>query len=210
MQDSPRLRCPLVTPMTASDLVRCPWCGDDPLYVAYHDEEWGVPSHDDRHLFEMLCLEGQQAGLSWITVLRKRAAYRAAFHDFDPRRVAAMHDAEIEALLGNAGLIRHRGKLTAIRDNARATLALQAEAGSLSAWLWAFVGGQPLQNRWESYREAPAGTALSDRLSKALKKRGFRFVGATTVYAFLQACGFVNDHETGCFRYRQLKRKPAG
>lgn len=196
--------------MPAQPLQRCPWCGDDPLYVAYHDEEWGVPSHDDRHLFEMLCLEGQQAGLSWITVLRKRAAYRAAFHDFDPAAVAAMTDAGIEALLGNAGLIRHRGKLTAIRDNARATLALQAEAGSLSAWLWDFTGGRPLQNAWTGYREAPATTELSERLSKALKKRGFRFVGGTTVYAFLQACGFVNDHEAGCFRHRQLKGKSVG
>jgi DNA-3-methyladenine glycosylase I len=193
--------------MTAPAPVRCPWCGDDPLYQRYHDEEWGVPSHDDRHLFEMLCLEGQQAGLSWITVLRKRAAYREAFHDFDPAAVAAMTDADVEALLGNAGLIRHRGKLSAIRDNARATLALQAEAGSLSGWLWDFVGGRPIQNGWASYRDAPAGTALSDRLSRELKKRGFRFVGGTTVYAFLQACGFVNDHETGCFRHVQLKPK---
>lgn len=196
--------------MSAKPLQRCPWCGDDPLYVAYHDEEWGVPSHDDRHLFEMLCLEGQQAGLAWITVLRKRAAYREAFHGFDPAAVATMTDAEVEALLGNAGLIRHRGKLTAIRDNARATLALQAEAGSLSRWLWDFVGGRPLQSAWASYREAPATTELSERLSKALKKRGFRFVGGTTVYAFLQACGFVNDHEAGCFRHRQLKGKPVG
>lgn len=189
---------------------RCPWCGDDPLYVRYHDEEWGVPSHDDRHLFEMLCLEGQQAGLSWITVLRKRDAYRRAFHAFDVRCVAAMDDAAIERLLGDAGLIRHRGKLTAIRDNARATLALQAEAGSLADWLWAFTGGKPLVNRWASYREAPPTTALSDRLSRELKKRGFRFVGPTTVYAFLQACGFVNDHEAGCFRYRELKSVTVG
>lgn len=196
--------------MPPASRTRCPWCGDDPLYVRYHDEEWGVPSRDDRHLFEMLCLEGQQAGLAWITVLRKREAYRRAFHDFDVQRVAAMDDAAIEALLGDAGLIRHRGKLTAIRDNARATLALQAEAGSLSDWLWAFADGQPLQNRWASYREAPATTPLAERLSRELKKRGFRFVGPTTVYAFLQACGFVNDHEAGCFRYRELKSAAVG
>lgn len=189
---------------------RCPWCGDDPLYVRYHDEEWGVPSHDDRHLFEMLCLEGQQAGLSWITVLRKREAYRRAFHGFDPSRVAGMDDAAIEALLGDAGLIRHRGKLTAIRDNARATLALQAEAGSLATWLWTFVDGSPRQNRWASYRDAPATTSLSDQLSRELKERGFRFMGPTTVYAFLQACGFVNDHEAGCFRHRELKSAAVG
>lgn len=196
--------------MPTPPLQRCPWCGDDPLYVRYHDEEWGVPSHDDRHLFEMLCLEGQQAGLAWITVLRKREAYRRAFHGFEPARVARMSDGDIEVLLGDAGLIRHRGKLTAIRDNAIATLALQAEAGSLSAWLWAFAGGSPAISHWSSYREAPASTPLSERLSRELKKRGFRFVGATTVYAFLQACGFVNDHETGCFRHPQLKRKPVG
>lgn len=196
--------------MADDSLSRCPWCGDDPLYVRYHDEEWGVPSRDDHHLFEMICLEGQQAGLSWITVLRKREAYRRVFHAFDPSRVAAMGDAEIEALLGDASLIRHRGKLTAIRDNARATLALQAEAGSLANWLWAFVEERPLQNQWISYRDAPAATPLSDRLSRELKKRGFRFVGSTTIYAFLQACGFVNDHEAGCFRHRELKSAVVG
>ncbi len=189
---------------------RCPWCGDDPLYVQYHDEEWGVPSRDDRHLFEMLCLEGQQAGLSWITVLRKREAYRRAFHGFEIKKVAGMRDADIEALLGDASLIRHRGKLTAIRDNAIATLALQQEAGSLADWLWAFVGGQTVVNGPVSYRDAPASTPLSDALARELKKRGFRFVGSTTVYAFLQACGFVNDHEAGCFRYRQLNSTVVG
>lgn len=192
--------------MAPMEPARCPWCGSDPLYVRYHDEEWGRPSHDDRHLFEMLCLEGQQAGLAWITVLRKREAYRRAFHGFDPAQVAAMTDADIEARLGDAGLIRHRGKLAAIRDNARATLALQREAGSLAAWLWDFAGGRPQVNAWASYREAPSSTALSERLSQELRRRGFRFVGATTVYAFLQACGFVNDHETGCFRHAELKR----
>ncbi len=192
--------------MTATPLQRCPWCGDDPLYVRYHDEEWGVPSHDDRHLFEMLCLEGQQAGLSWITVLKKRAHYRKVFHGFDPRRVARMTDADCEALLQDAGLIRHRGKLTAIRDNAVATLALQREHGSLAAYLWGFVGGCPVVNHQASYRETPATSGVSDRLSKDLKAHGFRFVGSTTVYAFMQAVGMVNDHETTCFRHRVLAR----
>lgn len=190
--------------MDAPPLPRCPWCGDDPLYVRYHDEEWGVPSREDHHLFEMLCLEGQQAGLSWITVLKKRERYREVFHRFDPHRVATMTDAECEALLQDAGVIRHRGKLTAIRDNAVAALAVQREFGSLSAYFWGFVGQQPVINRLASYREAPAVTPVSDRLSKDLKKRGFRFVGSTTVYAFMQAVGMVNDHETGCFRYRPL------
>lgn len=196
--------------MVTPSLSRCPWCGDDPQYVRYHDEEWGVPSRDDRHLFEMLCLEGQQAGLSWITVLRKREAYRQAFHGFEIRTVARMKEADIEALLGDARLIRHRGKLTAIRDNAIAALALQQEAGSLADWLWGFVGGRTLVNGPASYLEAPASTELSDALARELKKRGFRFVGSTTVYAFLQACGFVNDHEAGCFRFRQLKAAAVG
>lgn len=190
--------------MTTKTLQRCPWCGDDPLYVSYHDEEWGVPSHDDRHLFEMLCLEGQQAGLSWITVLKKRAHYRKVFHGFDPRKVARMTDADCEALLLDAGVIRHRGKLTAIRDNAVATLALQREFGSLAAYFWGFVGQRPVINRLGSYREAPSATPLSEQISRDLKKRGFRFVGSTTVYAFMQAVGMVNDHEAGCFRYRPL------
>jgi DNA-3-methyladenine glycosylase I len=190
--------------MPTPPLQRCPWCGDDPLYVRYHDEEWGVPSRDDRHLFEMLCLEGQQAGLSWITVLRKREHYRKVFHGFDPKKVARMTDADIEALLQDAGIIRHRGKLEAIRANATATLAIQQEYGSLAAYLWGFVENQPVINRVVSYREAPTTTAVSDRLSKDLKKRGFCFVGSTTVYAFMQAVGMVNDHETACYRHREL------
>lgn len=191
-------------------LPRCPWCGDDPLYVRYHDEEWGVPVRDDRRLFEMLCLEGQQAGLSWITVLRKRAAYREAFHDFDPQRVAAMGEADIERCLQNSGLIRHRGKLQAIVDNARAVLELQREHGSVADWLWSQVQGRPLQNTWPSYRDAPASTELSTALSKQLKRRGFRFVGPTTIYAFLQAVGVVNDHEVGCFRHAELHLQGGG
>lgn len=189
--------------MSGTEKQRCPWCGSDPLYVAYHDTEWGVPSRDDRHLFEMLCLEGQQAGLSWITVLKKRENYRKAFFRFDPRKVARMTDADCEALLQNPGIIRHIGKLTAIRDNARATLAVQKEHGSLAAYVWAFVGDRPLVNRVRDFRGLPSSTALSDALSKDLKKRGFRFVGSTTVYAFMQAVGMVNDHEAGCFRHGQ-------
>lgn len=192
--------------MPAALTYRCPWCGDDPLYVRYHDEEWGVPSRDDRHLFEMLCLEGQQAGLSWITVLKKRERYRQVFFGFDPRKVARMTDADCEALLQDAGIIRHRGKLAAIRDNAVATLAVQREFGSLADYVWGFVDNRPVINGWAGYREAPAATAVSAALSKDLKKRGFRFVGSTTVYAFMQAVGMVNDHETACFRYRALCR----
>lgn len=187
--------------MSGVEKQRCPWCGTDPLYVAYHDTEWGVPSRDDRHLFEMLCLEGQQAGLSWITVLKKRDNYRRVFFRFDPRKVARMTDADCEALLQDAGIIRHIGKLTAIRDNAIATLAVQKEFGSLAAYVWSFVQDRPLRNRVRDYRQAPASTAVSDALAKDLKKRGFRFVGTTTVYAFMQAVGMVDDHETGCFRH---------
>lgn len=187
--------------MSGVEKQRCPWCGTDPLYVAYHDMEWGVPSRDDRHLFEMLCLEGQQAGLSWITVLKKRENYRRVFFRFDPRKVARMTDADCEALLQDAGIIRHIGKLTAIRDNAIATLAVQKEFGSLAAYVWSFVQDRPVRNRVRDYRQAPASTAVSDALAKDLKKRGFRFVGTTTVYAFMQAVGMVDDHETGCFRH---------
>ncbi|HCT40660.1 MAG TPA: DNA-3-methyladenine glycosylase I [Moraxellaceae bacterium] len=187
--------------MSGVEKQRCPWCGTDPLYVAYHDTEWGVPSRDDRHLFEMLCLEGQQAGLSWITVLRKRDNYRRVFFRFDPRKVARMTDADCEALLQDAGIIRHIGKLTAIRDNAIATLTVQKEFGSLAAYVWSFVQDRPVRNRVRDYRQAPASTPLSDALAKDLKKRGFRFVGTTTVYAFMQAVGMVDDHETGCFRH---------
>lgn len=203
--------------MTDEVLIRCPWCGSDPLYVKYHDEEWGVPSFDDRHLFEKLCLEGQQAGLAWITVLRKREGYREAFHHFDIQAVAAMTDRQVLAHMKNPGVIRHDRKLMAIRDNARAAVAVQAEFGSLAHYLWAFVGHQPVVNQLQSYRNAPAATELSARLSRELKKRGFRFVGPTTLYAFMQGVGMVNDHEVSCFRHRELaqtaalvKRPPRG
>lgn len=185
---------------------RCPWCGTDPLYIAYHDHEWGVPSYDDRHLFEKLCLEAQQAGLSWITVLKRREAYRNAFFNFDIRKVSAMSDQDIDALLHHpdSGIIRHRGKLLAIRDNAIAALILQKEHGSLSDFLWSFVGGKPHIHQVASYKEAATTTAESDALAKALKKKGFKFLGSTSLYAFQQSVGMVNDHEVSCFRYREL------
>lgn len=184
--------------------VRCAWAGEDPLYRAYHDEEWGVPLRDDTRLFELLVLEGAQAGLSWYTVLKKRPAYRAAFAGFDPRRVAAFGAAEIDAMLGNAGLIRHRGKLEAAVGNARAVLELQAAHGSFSDWLWGFVDGRPLQNAWRSLAEVPAQTPASQALSRELVRRGCRFVGPTIAYAFMQAAGLVNDHTVDCFRHAEV------
>lgn len=184
--------------------VRCAWCGDDPLYQAYHDHEWGVPLHDDRALFELLILEGAQAGLSWITVLKKRETYREAFAGFDPALVARFTEADQTRLMQNPGIIRNRLKIASTITNARAFLAIQAEFGSFDAWLWRFVDGQPIQNRLSSLADAAASTALSDQLSKALKKRGFRFVGTTICYAFMQAAGLVNDHLTHCFRHAEV------
>ena len=177
---------------------RCPWAGSDPLYVRYHDEEWGVPSHDDRHLFEMLILEGAQAGLSWITILRKRAAYRKAFDRFDPRRIAKYDAKKLHALLADPGIVRNRLKIHGTVTNARAFLAVQEEFGSFDAYLWGFVGGAPKINRPRAMGDVPARTAESDGLSKDLKKRGFTFVGSTICYAFMQAVGMVNDHLVGC------------
>lgn len=185
-------------------LHRCEWAGDDALMIAYHDHEWGVPCHDERKLFEMLLLEGAQAGLSWITVLRKRENYRAAFDNFDPHRIAAYDDAKRHELLQNAGIIRNRMKIAAATQNAQAFLNIQAEFGSFDAYIWQFVGGHPLQNTWGSLREVPAETAESKAMSKDLKKRGFTFVGSTICYAFMQACGMVNDHTRDCFRYAEL------
>jgi len=185
---------------------RCFWVPvDKPLYVEYHDTEWGVPSRDGRHLFEMLCLEGAQAGLSWWTVLQKRAHYREVFHGFDPEKVARMTDAELDRLVLDRlvldpGIIRHRGKIETFRKNARAWLALQEREGDPVAWLWSFVGGEPKRNAWKSKDALPAKTAESDALSKALKKAGFGFVGSTTLYAFMQAVGMVDDHMADCFR----------
>ena len=192
--------------MPKPDPVRrqCTWAIGSPVYLAYHDTEWGVPVHDDRRLFEFLILEGAQAGLSWITILKKRPAYRAAFDRFDPRKVAAYDRRRIGALLQNAGIVRNRLKIESAVSNARAFLAVQSEFGSFDAYIWGFVGGVPKQNRRKSLREIPPRTAESDVMSKDLKKRGFRFVGSTICYAFMQACGLVNDHVTGCFRHAQL------
>ena len=181
---------------------RCPWCGSDPLYVAYHDAEWGVPSHDDRHLFEMLILEGAQAGLSWITILRKREAYRKAFAGFDAAKVARFTDARVERLLGNPGIVRNRLKVAGAVRNARGVLAVQKEFGSLDRYLWQFVGGRPIVNACERPSDVPPRTAESDAMSRDLRSRGFTFVGSTICYAFMQATGMVNDHLTGCFRYK--------
>jgi DNA-3-methyladenine glycosylase I len=186
-------------------VARCAWVPEgDPLYVAYHDEEWGVPSHDERYLFEMLVLEGAQAGLSWTTILRKRENYRRAFGGFEPSAVARFGAADVERLLGEAGIVRNRAKIEAAIANAHATLAVQEELGSLDGLLWSFVGGRPVQNRWASLGEIPAETEESRAMSKELKRRGFRFVGPTTLYAFMQAAGLVNDHVVDCFRYREV------
>ncbi len=183
---------------------RCPWKTNDPLLLRYHDEEWGVPVHDDRLLFEYLVLGGAQAGLSWSTVLRKREAYRAAFDGFDPRKVARYDKARLEWLLLNPGLIRNRNKLHSAVDNARAVLAVQEECGSFDRYVWGFVGDRPIQNAWASLEEIPTKTPESVTLSKDLRERGFRFAGPTIVYAFMQAVGMANDHVTTCFRHGEL------
>lgn len=177
---------------------RCKWVTEDPLYIAYHDSEWGIPQKKRQALFEMLCLEGQQAGLSWITVLKKRVSYRHAFHDFDPHRVAEMDQSDINRLLLNRDIIRHRGKLNAIVSNARALLTMEANGEEFSQFIWDFVDNQPQINYFSEHQEVPAFTDTSMALSKALKKRGFKFVGGTICYAFMQACGLVNDHTTDC------------
>ncbi len=191
-----------------TESLRCPWAGTDPLYVAYHDEEWGVPSRDDRHLFEMLILEGAQAGLSWITILRKREGYRKAFAGFDARKVARFGPTDVERLLGDASIVRNRLKVESAIDSARAFLALQREAGSFSSWLWAHVDGRPIVSGFREMREVPAKTPLAEKLSKDLRKRGFRFVGPTIVYAYLQAVGVVNDHLASCPRRRAAVTPP--
>jgi DNA-3-methyladenine glycosylase I len=186
--------------------IRCAWCGTtDPLYVKYHDEEWGVPIYDDQLLFAKLILDGAQAGLSWITILRKRENYWAAFDQFDPTKIARYDDAKIAELLQNPGIVRNRLKVQAAVKNARGYLEIMEKEGSFSDFLWQFVDGQPVQNRWQSMDEVPAVTAVSTTMSKALKKRGFNFVGPTIVYAFMQAVGMVNDHTVNCFRHVQVK-----
>jgi DNA-3-methyladenine glycosylase I len=189
---------------------RCQWAGmSDPLYLAYHDDEWGVPSHDDRHLFEMLILEGAQAGLSWSTILKKRANYRRAYDRFDPRKVARYGAAERRRLLADAGIVRNRLKVEASIQNARAFLAVQEEFGSFAAFAWSFVGGAPVVNARRTLRDIPPRTEQSDAFSKALLRRGFKFVGSTIMYAFMQATGMVNDHQTDCFRYGPTRRMAA-
>src|SRR5262245_41032249 len=185
-------------------VTRCGWSGSDPLYVRYHDEEWGVPVHDDRTLFEFLILEGAQAGLSWITILRKREAYRDAFAGFEPERVARFGARDVSRLLGNAGIVRNRMKIESAIGNARAFLRVQEEFGSFAAYQWRFVDGRPRQNRPRTLGDVPARTEDSDALSKDLKRRGFGFVGSTIVYAHMQAVGMVNDHVVGCFRQRPV------
>jgi DNA-3-methyladenine glycosylase I len=186
---------------TDEAIVRCPWCGSDPLYIAYHDHEWGVPLHEEQRLFEMLTLEGAQAGLSWLTILRKREGYRRAFAGFDPQLVAGFDDADVARLLADPGIVRNRLKVASTVSNARAVLEVQARYGSLDAFLWGFVDGTPIRNSWRSMAEIPASSAISDTMSREMKRHGFRFVGSTICYAHMQATGMVNDHLTGCFRY---------
>jgi len=185
---------------------RCEWSGTDPLYTEYHDREWGVPLHDDRRLFEMLILEGAQAGLSWMTILKKRETFRKAFDSFDPSRVAQYDGKKVRELLHNPGIIRNRLKIQAAVQNAQAFLKVAEEFGSFDKYIWRFVGGKPIQNRRADLKDIPAQTEVSDALSKDLKKRGFKFVGSTICYAFMQATGMVNDHVVDCFRYAQIKR----
>ncbi len=186
------------------EMQRCSWAGDDPLYIAYHDSEWGVPVHNDRRHFELLSLEGAQAGLSWITVLRKREAYRLAFDRFDPGQVADFGEAKISALLDNPGVVRNRLKINSAINNARAFLEVQRGYGSFDEFIWAFVDGRPLQNYYPDIVSVPATTSLSTMISKDLKRRGFSFVGPTIVYAYMQAAGLVNDHVVSCYRHGQL------
>ncbi|MGM5469364.1 DNA-3-methyladenine glycosylase I [Flavobacteriaceae bacterium LMO-SS05] len=183
---------------------RCGWCKEDPLYQAYHDQEWGVPVYDDATLFEFLTLETFQAGLSWITILRKRENFRKAFDNFNYKKIADYQEKKIASLLEDAGIIRNKLKIRATITNAQAFMAIQKEFGSFSKYIWAFVDGKPIKNKLKNYKEAAATTALSDRISKDLKKRGFKFVGSTVIYAHMQATGMVNDHEMECFRYSEV------
>ena len=190
--------------MTKIENKRCWWCGDDPLYQAYHDKEWGVPVHDDRALFEFLCLEGAQAGLSWITILRKREHYRLVFDQFDAEKIARYDQARVATLLDDAGIVRNKLKVNGFVKNARAYLALLESGLSLDSYLWGFVDGRTIQNNWQSPNQVPANTPVSDAMSKDLKKRGFTFVGSTICYAFMQAAGLVNDHISNCSRFAVL------
>lgn len=185
-------------------LKRCGWCGSDPLYVRYHDREWGVPLRNERRLFEMLILEGAQAGLSWITVLKKRSRYREVFDGFDPEKIARYGQPRINALLQDPGIIRNRLKIEAAIGNARAWLELKEKVGHPARFLWQFVDGEPMQNRWRTLKQIPVTTSESDAMSRELKRRGFKFVGSTICYAYMQSTGMVNDHLTGCFRHPEL------
>ncbi len=184
---------------------RCEWCGSDPLYVSYHDDEWGVPSHDDRHLFEMLILEGAQAGLSWQTILKKRDRYRTAFDHFDVEKIAAYSGADIQRLLADPGIVRNRLKVESAIRNAQGVLGIQQEYGSFDDFVWRYVDHTPRQNAWSSLAQVPARTEQSDMMSEQLKKRGLNFVGSTICYAFMQAVGMVNDHTVSCYRYEEIK-----
>ncbi|MEM9774253.1 MAG: DNA-3-methyladenine glycosylase I [Chloroflexota bacterium] len=186
------------------EMIRCAWCGDDPLYIQYHDEEWGRPVHDDGKLFEMICLEGAQAGLSWITILRKREHYRTAFDQFDPHKIACYDDEKIGELLQNPGIVRNKLKVNAFVKNAKAFLSVQDEFGSFDRFIWQFVHHQPITNAWATREQVPAETEEPKAMSTVLKKRGFSFVGPTICYAFMQACGMVNDHTTTCAFYDQM------
>jgi len=189
-----------------SDKIRCSWAGDLPIYQAYHDHEWGRPVHDDRKLFEMLILEGAQAGLSWITILKKREAYRLAFDGFDPNIVARYDEAKVEELMANAGIVRNRLKINAAITNAKLFLEVQKQHGSFDKFIWRYVDHKPIAGHFECIEEIPATTERSDQISKDLKKMGFKFVGSTIIYAFMQATGMVNDHFTDCFVYEELNR----
>lgn len=192
--------------MTADNKVRCSWVGSDQLLLEYHDKEWGVPVHDDKRLFEFMLLEGAQAGLSWMTILRRRDAYRRAFADFDPLRIARFDRRKVESLVRNAGIIRNRMKIESAVQNARAYVALRESDVTLDSFMWKFVAGKPVINRWKSVSQIPASTNVSDAMSKAMKKAGFTFFGTTICYAHMQAVGMVNDHVVTCFRYRELTR----
>ncbi len=188
-----------------SSMKRCAWAGEEPIYIKYHDEEWGIPAYNDRKLFEMLILEGAQAGLSWITILKKRAHYRKVFDRFDPVKIAQYNKHKINSLMKDPGIIRNRLKIESTISNAQRYLELKAEQGKFSDYLWQFVDGQPIDNNWKSIKQVPASTTESENMSKALKKRGFRFVGPTICYAFMQAVGMVNDHTTDCFCHEKIK-----
>lgn len=185
---------------------RCTWCGDDPLYIRYHDKEWGVPLHNDQKLFEFLILEGAQAGLSWITILRKRDAYRKAFDNFNYNKICRYNNRKMQSLLNNPGIVRNQLKIHAAVQNAKAFIEVRNEFGTFDKYIWRFVNGKPVRNRWKHSKMVPANTPVSDTISKDLKQRGFTFIGTTICYAFMQAVGMVNDHTLDCFRYQELTR----